>query len=117
MSRNRIGEYPGRGRNVRAGPDESSQRGSGDGDGDGDGDSDSDGQPEVSQSQRPDGDPSMGALLRPRQFVHARIGSSVVDGFDAELLRSCVGVLHRLEDIGGVSLPVCELACDQERVA
>ena len=107
MSRNRIGEYPGRGRNVRAGPDESSQRGSGDGDS----------QPEVPQSQRPDGDPSMGALLRPRQFVHARNGSSVVDGFDAELLRSCDGVLHRLEDIGGVSLPVCELACDQERVA
>ena len=114
MSRNRIGEYPGRGRNVRAGPDESSQRGSGDGDGDGD--SDSDGQPEVSQSQRPDGDPSMGALLRPRQFVHARNGSSVVDGFDAELLRSCDVVLHRLEDIRGVPFPVLELARDQERV-
>ena len=106
MSRNRIGEYPGRGRNVRAGPDESSQRGSGEGDG----------QPEVPYSEGPDGEPSMRVLLQPRWIDHAGDGSSVVDGFDAELLRSCDVVLHRLEDIRGVPFPVLELARDQERV-
>ena len=40
-------------------------------------------------------------------------GSSVVDCLDAKLLEALEVVLHRLKDIGGVPLPVCEFPRDQ----
>jgi hypothetical protein len=40
-------------------------------------------------------------------------GSSVVDCLDAKLFEAFYIVLHRLKDIGGVPLPVCEFARDQ----
>src|ERR1017187_9367475 len=43
-------------------------------------------------------------------------GSSVVDCLDAKLLEALEVVLHRLKDIGGVPLPVCEFPRDQSRV-
>ncbi len=64
-----------------------------------------------------EGAPSEGFAQPARPGLAPRLplgdGLLVVDCFDAELLEAFEVVLHRLKDIGGMTLPVREFARDQ----